>query len=141
MLLWGEACVGVGIRLIANISSKAENVNLGDLFSIGMAVKDKQVYGSLRIEVIGLHDPSITSSIPLPSEISSATIQTMMQTMSMVKQKIYEDGIHLSPQIVGIRAVKEGVTLPELNEAMLAYHKIGKKNATQSPNSTSTKIE
>jgi hypothetical protein len=139
--LIGEACVGVGIRLIANISSKAENVNLGDLFSIGMAVKEKQVYGSLRIEVIGLHDPSITSSIPLPSEISSATIQTMMQTMSMVKQKIYEDGINLSPQIVGIRAVKEGVTLPDLNEAMLAYHKIGKKNATQSPNSTSTKIE
>jgi hypothetical protein len=125
----GEACVGVGLRLIANISSKTADVNLGDLFSIGMAVKEKQVYGSLRIEVIGLHDPSITACIPLPSEISSATIQSMMQTMSTVKQKIYEDGINLSPQIMSIRAVKEGTTLTELQEALLAYHKIGKKNA------------
>lgn len=129
----GEACVGVGLRLIANISSKAEDVNLGDLFAVGMAAKDKQVYGSLRIEVIGLHDPSITAAIPLPSEISSATIQSMMQTMATVKQKIYEDRISLSPQIIGVRAVKDGVTLTELNEALLGYHKIGKKNAPSKP--------
>ncbi len=137
----GEACVGVGLRLIANISAKAENINLGDLFAIGMAVKEKQAYGSLRIEVIGLQDPSITASIPLPSEISSASIQSAVQTMSTIKQKIYEEGIDLSPQILGIRAVKEGMTLAELNEALLQYHKIGKKNATQSPNATSTKID
>lgn len=124
----GDMCVGVGFRIIANISSKAENVNLGDLFTIGMAAKDKKVYGSLRFEVLGLHDPNITSLIPLPGEISSASIQSMMQTMAMVKQKIYEDKIELNPQIIGVKAVKDGVTLPQLKEALLEYHKIGKKN-------------
>ena len=124
----GELCVGVGFRVIANISSKAANVNLGDLFSISIAAKEKKVYGSLSIEVLGLHDPSITSLIPLPSEISAASIQSMMQAMAMVKQKMYEDKIDLNPQIVGLKGVKDGVTLPQLNEAVLEYHKIGKKN-------------
>ena len=137
----GEACVGVGFRMVANISSKAENVNLGDLFSIGMAVKDKKVYGSLRLEAIGLHDPQITSAIPLPSEISSATIQSMMQTMSVIKYKMYEEGIELSPQILAARATKEGVSFAEILSAVMNYHDLGKKNATQSTNMTTTEVK
>jgi hypothetical protein len=137
----GEACVGVGFRMVANISSKAENVNLGDLFSIGMAVKDKKVYGSLRLESIGLHDPQITSAMPLPSEISSATIQSMMQTMSVIKYKMYENNIELSPQILSARATKEGVAFSEILTTVMNYHDLGKKNATQSINTTTTEIK
>ena len=137
----GEACVGIGFRIVANISSKAENVNLADLFSIGMAVKEKKVYGSLRVEAIGLHDPQITSTIPLPSEISSATIQSMMQTMSVIKYKMYEENIDLSPQILSARAVKEGVAFSEILSAVMNYHDLGKKNANQSINSTTTEVK
>ena len=87
----GEACVGVGLRIIINISSRADDVNLGDLFAIGVAVSDKQVYGSLRMEAIGIHDPEITAAIPLPSEISAAAIQSVMHTMSTIKYKIYDE--------------------------------------------------
>ncbi|MCP4440985.1 MAG: hypothetical protein GY810_18845, partial [Aureispira sp.] len=41
----GEACVGVGFRVEANISSRADDINLGDLFTIGMAVKERKAYG------------------------------------------------------------------------------------------------
>lgn len=127
----GEACVGVGVRLIANISSKADNINLGDLFAIGMAVKNRQVYGSLRLEIIGLHDPEITASMPLPSEISSGSIQSAMQSLSTIKQMLYRDNVDLVPQILGIRVVKEGLNLSELNEYVMNYHELGKKNATR----------
>lgn len=123
----GDACVGVGLRIVANISSRAEDVNLGDLFAIGMAVSNKSVYGSLRVVSIGMHDPEITSSIPLPSEISAAAIQSVMQAMSVIKYKIYDQTTALSPQIVGIRAVKEGTTLQDLNNIVMRHHVQGRR--------------
>lgn len=132
----GEGCVGVGLRMVANISAKADNINLGDLFAISLAAKEKQVYGSLRLEVIGLHDPQITASMPLPSEISAASIQSMIQTMSTIKYKIYENGIELSPQILAIRTAKDGVTLTEITETVMNYHDWGKKSSTNTNNNS-----
>lgn len=124
----GEAAAGVGFRVILNISSRAKDINLSDIFSIGMAATDKKVYGSVRVEAIGLHDPEVTSVIPLPSEISGASIQSVMQAITIIKYKIYDEKTRLHPQIVGIRGTKEGVTLQELREAVMKYHKLGKKN-------------
>lgn len=129
----GEACVGVGFRVEANISSRADDINLGDLFTIGMAVKDRKAYGSLRMEAIGLHDPEITSIIPLPSEISGAAIQAIMQGMSTIKYKLYDNTTRLSPQIMGVRIVKDGTSLQELSEILMRYHLLGKKNTAPKP--------
>lgn len=126
----GDACVGVGLRIVANISSRADDINLGDLFAIGMAVSNKSVYGSLRVTAIGMHDPEITAVIPLPSEISAAAIQSVMQAMSVIKYKIYDQTTELAPQIVGIRAVKEGVSMEDLNTTVLRHHIQGRR-ATQ----------
>lgn len=124
----GEACVGIGLRIVANISSRADDLNLGDLFAIGMAVSDKKAYGSLRVEAIGMHDPEITAAIPLPSEISAAAIQSVMQTMSTIKYKIYDDKTKLSPQIIGIRTTKDGTTVQELNEVLMRHHVQNRRN-------------
>lgn len=118
----GEACLGVGFRVVANISSRAADINLGDIFSIGMAVSDRKAYGSIRIEAIGLHDPEITSVIPLPSEISSAAIQSMMQVMSKVKVKVYDKTTVLSPQVVAVRPIKENLALQDLVDATMSFH-------------------
>lgn len=127
----GEAAAGIGFRIIINISSRAKDVNLGDLFAIGMAASDKKIYGSLRVEAIGMHDPQITSVIPLPSEVSGASIQTVMQAITTIKYKIYDKTTNLSPQIVGVRVTKDGISMQEMREIVMRYHLLGKKNAPQ----------
>jgi hypothetical protein len=129
----GEAATGIGFRVIINISSRAKDVNLGDLFAIGMAASDKKIYGSLRVEAIGMHDPEITSVIPLPSEVSGASIQTVMQAITTIKYKIYDKSTNLSPQIVGVRVTKDGISMQEMREIVMRYHLLGKKNAPQKP--------
>jgi hypothetical protein len=99
----GYTRVGVGLRIIANITSFEAGINLGDLFAIGLAAKANKISGTLMLEVIGIKSKDITNVLPLPSEINQSTIQSAMQAMATIKSKIYEQGTDLYPQIMAIK--------------------------------------
>lgn len=102
--LLGYKRVGVGLRIIANVTSLESGINLGDLFSIGLAAKANKITGNLMLEVIGIKSKDVTSVLPLPSEINQSTIQSAMQAMATIKSKIYEQGTELYPQVMAIRS-------------------------------------
>jgi len=103
-VLTGYKRVGVGLRIIANVTAMESGVNLGDLFAIGLAAKANKVSGTLMIEVIGIKSKDVTAVLPLPSEINQSTIQSAMQAMATIKSKIYEDGTGLYPQVMAIKS-------------------------------------
>ena len=125
----GEACVGIGLRVSLNISTKAKDINLGDIFALGMAVKERQAYGSMRLSSLGLHSEEITAVLPLPGEVSGAAIQSMMQVLATIKHKMYDGKAGFSPQILALRPLKEGLSLEELNSLLLQQQAEQKKNA------------
>lgn len=100
----GYKRVGVGLRIIANVTAMESGVNLGDLFAIGLAAKANKVSGTLMLEIIGIKSKDVTAVLPLPSEINQSTIQSAMQAMATIKSKIYEDGTELYPQVMAIKS-------------------------------------
>lgn len=99
----GFTKVGVGLRLRADIVTYKANLNLGGLFGIGVEAEAGNLAGSLTIDVIGMESKEITSLIPLPSEISSASIQSAIQAMAAIKSQIYNDEVSLYPQILAVK--------------------------------------
>jgi hypothetical protein len=101
--LLGFSRVGVGLRLTSQITTKEAGINIGDLLSLGIAVKAGKVTGRLAIEVIGIKSKEVTTLLPFPSEINQTTIQNAMQALATIKSKVYDSGTDLYPQIMAIK--------------------------------------
>ncbi len=99
----GFAKVGVGLRVTANIKTNKSNLDIGSLFGLGLAAKRDKLVGTLSVDVIGLESQEITTIIPLPSEISPSSIQTVLQSIATIKSKIYDAHTRLYPQIVSVK--------------------------------------
>ncbi len=117
--LAGTARLGVGLRIRASITSKTDNVNLADLFSIGLAAQRGQLFGTMAIEVIGIQSPEVTATIPLPSEISRSSIQAAMQAMATIKSKIHDPDTWLTPQITAVKSERDSVGTVALKESII----------------------
>lgn len=104
----GYKRVGVGLRLISQITTFESGINIGDISSIGIAAKAGKLNGTLMIEVIGIKSKEVTTLLPLPSEINQSTIQSAMQALATIKSKIYDTDTKLYPQVMAVKtAVKD----------------------------------
>lgn len=112
--IFSYARVGVGLRVVASIETKKKGINLGDLFAIGFAASKNEVSGSLSVNILGVESQEITSLLPMPSEISSSSIQNAMQAMATIKSKIYDENVEIRPQIISIRSVNPLITTDDL---------------------------
>lgn len=104
----GYKRVGVGLRLISQITTFKSGINIGDLSSIGIAAKAGKLNGTLMIEVIGIKSKEVTTLLPLPSEINQSTIQSAMQALSTIKSKIYDTDTKLYPQVMAVKVETVG---------------------------------
>jgi len=112
----GSKRVGVGLRLISLITTAEAGINIGDLYSIGLAAKDGKLSGTLIIEVIGIKSKEVTTLIPFPSEINQTTIQNAMQALATIKSKIYDKETKLYPQVMAIKKYRnEEIQIVENN--------------------------
>ena len=98
---------GVGIRLVADFRSLKSDVRIADFSGLGAAARNEEISGTLRFETLGISGPEISSLIPLPSVISVESIQSAMQASAAIKAKLYDDGVHLWPQIVAVKDLFE----------------------------------
>lgn len=113
----GSKRVGIGLRLISLITTAESGINIGDLYSIGLAAKENKLSGTLIIEVIGIKSKEVTTLIPLPSEINQTTIQNAMQALATIKSKIYDEETRLYPQVMAIKKYqKEEIEVARNND-------------------------
>lgn len=94
--------VGVGLRLTANISVLKDTVNLGSLIAIGAAAQSNRVSGTLVVQTLGITGPSISPLIPLPSDISAASIANAIAALGAIKTKIYDSTTDFTLSVVGV---------------------------------------
>ena len=94
--------IGVGLRLTANITVNEGSVNLGSLFALGVAAQSKKVSGTLVVQTLGLSGESISTIIPMPSEINASTIQNALLALGAIKAKMYDTGTIVTPRVVGV---------------------------------------
>jgi hypothetical protein len=99
----GYAKIGVGLRLVASIYAKADNVNLSSLTAIAKAADEGLINGSMSYEIIGIESNQIISIIPITTEISSTLISIYLQAITVIRGKIYDSETRLYPQAIAIK--------------------------------------
>jgi hypothetical protein len=105
----GFVKVGIGMRVTAQITTLKTGVDISSLAGLGIAAKNNQLTGQLSIDIIGMESVNITDLITLPVDISLASIQTVLQSMSAIKSKIYENDTRLYPQILAVKQSQYGI--------------------------------
>lgn len=104
-----KVIMGVGVRMIAKIKTKKKNVKITDVFGLGIAASNNQIEGSIEINTLGITGESVTSLIPLPTEINKGSIQNLLSNVAAVREKIYtieknkEDflKVMITPRVIG----------------------------------------
>jgi len=92
--------MGVGLRLTANVTVNEGEVNLGNLFAIGVEAGGKKVSGTLVVQTLGVSGKNI--SIPVPSELNATTVQNAIMSLAAIKTQIYDDETNILPRVVGV---------------------------------------
>lgn len=99
----GFGKVGVGLRLRASIETKKAGLNIGNLFGLAQEAQKGKVSGTLSFDVIGINSKDILNLIPLPTEISQASIVNALQAMASIKSKIEDENTNLYPKLLAIK--------------------------------------
>jgi len=99
----GFTKVGVGMRITAKMTTYDVGIDVSSLFGLGVAAKAGKISGQLSIDIIGMESSQITDLITLPVDISEASIQTALQSLSAIKSKMYDENTNLFPQILAIK--------------------------------------
>lgn len=93
--------VGVGLRITADITVLSGKVELGNLLSLGLAAQAGTVTGTLTIQTLGISGEPVTAALPLPSEVSRASILNAIQAMGTIKAKLYDPSTKIHPRFIG----------------------------------------
>lgn len=94
--------IGVGLRLTANVTVNEGRVDLGNLFALGAAANARKVSGTIVVQTLGISGESVSTLIPMPSELNATTIQNAIMSLGAIKAKMYETDTRIIPRVVGV---------------------------------------
>ena len=112
--------VGVGLRAEATFTASEKGVNIADIINIGASAQAKKISGTMAFQTMGIESKAISDTLPIPSELSTSTIQNALQTMATVKANIYSPETNVVPQIVGIeiQSYPDGVKVSDIIKSL-----------------------
>ena len=116
----GYAKIGVGLRIIANINTLKNNIDISSLVALGKAASDGSISGSVGYEILGVESKEITAIIPINSEITSSVNQVFLQAIGVVKGKIYDMNTRLYPQVIAVKHT--GCNLKTITENLIGQY-------------------
>lgn len=95
--------VGVGTRITMYIQVMDGELALSNLVGLGMAADHGQVSGTIHTSAMGMSSAFISSLVGLPTQISSSSIQHVLQSVGIIKSQLYMNESTLSPQIIAVQ--------------------------------------
>ncbi len=99
--------VGIGIRVRATVTTKKSGLDLGSLFAIAYAAKSGHLTGNIEVIKIGIDSAQLRSAIPEFTEISDSSIQSAIQAIGAVKNRLYDNDTRLTPHVLAIQLAKK----------------------------------
>jgi len=97
-LVWPDtsALIGIGVRMVAKVSTKKAGINLSSPFSL--AINAEKIQGSLEVRVTGISSKTINGLIPTTNDLSASSISNALQAVATIKSHIYDEDVIISPQ-------------------------------------------
>lgn len=109
----GRQKTGIGLRLVANITTNKRGLDLGSIFKIGLAVGRNEMSGSLEVLAFGVNGPQIAPLLPgIMPTIDEGSIQKALESMAAVRAKFWEDDTSISPSHFAIETFETDTVDP-----------------------------
>ena len=111
----GIARIGVGMRIEATIRTTAKDITVTDLYALGEAAREGDLSGHVTVSVMGIESEEATFGFPVNAEISPTAIAYVIQAQAIIKNAIYDQDSHLTPQVLEIKYTEDyrnGVSNP-----------------------------
>ncbi|VUZ22659.1 Uncharacterised protein [uncultured Comamonas sp.] len=102
----GWARVGVGLRIIVDITKSSGEIS-GSLLALAASAKANKTQGSISVELIGIDSPEVTASMPFTVELSEGNIQKVIETLAIVKTKLYDNTTTIHPNFISRLACRK----------------------------------
>jgi hypothetical protein len=84
----GQGRVGVGLRLVANVTTTKANINLGSLMALGVAADESQLSGTMTVQDIGIGIAGSGGPILTNSTIDETGIQKTLESIAVIQSKM-----------------------------------------------------
>jgi hypothetical protein len=94
--------IGVGLRVTANVEAIGSKANISGVGVIGAEAEANRLRGSLIVQTLGVNGKSITSALPIQSELNRTTAQSAIVAVGSIKALLHADETDTSPRVVGI---------------------------------------
>jgi len=98
----GRGKVGVALRVIADVTTTKNNVNLGGLLNLAIQRNSGSVSGQLQVTVIGIQHPDISKLIVLPSNLDETSITKALESIGSIKVLVDAETTRTTPQLIAI---------------------------------------
>jgi hypothetical protein len=95
--------VGIGLRLTASVLVLKAGAKLSSLGAIAAEAEAGRLTGSLVVQTLGVSGKSVSTALPLPSELTQTTVQNAILSLGSIKATLYvSDTTQIAPRVVGI---------------------------------------
>jgi hypothetical protein len=91
---------GISVRMTAKLHTKKAGINIGNLFGIGLAASSDKLSGTLEVKAFGISSHEINEIIPVPTDLSTGTIQNALSAVATIKSHIYDKSTIIVPHIL-----------------------------------------
>lgn len=114
----GDARVGLGLRLTANINTNTAGINLGSLMALGLAAKTNQLQGSMHVDTIGIRLNNNSGMILSSTTIDETSILKALEALAVIQSKIADADTHLDPQVIWVKPISRQYKPDKVAEQM-----------------------
>lgn len=110
----GDARIGVGLRMTAEIQTSTANVDLGSVFALGIAAANNRLKGTLSVHVIGVGAVGVDDLVVSNTKLDETSVQRTIEGMTAIKAKIADPSTTLTPQILWVKPTSAKVSPKEI---------------------------
>jgi hypothetical protein len=94
--------VGVGVRVVAKLTTTKADIDIGSIFAIGLAAKAGYLKGQIEVLKIGIDSPELSLILPPPAEINDTSLQDALQAVAAIRAKLYDQNTKIRPYVLAV---------------------------------------
>ena len=123
---YADARVGVGLRVVADVTTYKGNIDLSGLPALGAAVKAKKLSGKMTITNIGIVPKLDSGAMITTLTINEDNVLNTIAMLAVLKSKMKDETTHLDPQVVWIKPIPY-IIKPEVEPTCSWWQSFGKR--------------
>jgi hypothetical protein len=94
--------IGIGLRVVSEGRLLSAQANISGIGVVGAEAEARRIAGSLTVQAIGVNGQSVSSALPVQSELSRTTAENAFVAIGAIKAMLHQPDVVKLPRVVGL---------------------------------------